>query len=59
MILAAVQKLVKNIWKDVDLGVVPNFFVQDSLLVRAPESWSKRCEFESQQEQWENFILQN
>ena len=32
---------------------------RDSLLVRAPDSWSKRCEFESRQELWENFLLQS
>ena len=32
---------------------------QDSLLVRAPDSWSEGCKFESQQEQWENFLLQS
>ena len=31
----------------------------DSLLVRAPDSWSKDCEFEPWQEQRENFILQS
>ena len=31
---------------------------RDSLLVRAPDSWSKGCEFESRQEQRENFLLQ-
>ena len=30
----------------------------DNLLVRAPDSWSKGCEFKSQQEHWENFLLQ-
>ena len=28
-------------------------------MVRAPDSWSKGCEFESQQERRENFLLQN
>ena len=32
---------------------------RDSLLVRAPDSWSKGCEFESRQERRENFLLQN
>ena len=32
---------------------------QDSLLVRAPDSWSKGCEFKSQQGQPENFLLQS
>ena len=32
---------------------------QDNLLVRAPDSWLKGCEFESQQEQWNNFLLQS
>ena len=31
----------------------------DSLLVRAPDSWSKGCEFESWQKQRENFLLQS
>ena len=31
----------------------------NSLMVRAPDSWSKGCQFESWQEQWENFLLQN
>ena len=30
-----------------------------NLLVRAPDLWSKGCEFESQQEQWENLLLQS
>ena len=30
-----------------------------SALVRAPNSWSKGCEFESRQKQWENFLLQS
>ena len=30
----------------------------DSLLVRAPDSWSKRCEFKTPQERRENFLLQ-
>ena len=30
-----------------------------SLLVRAPDSCLKGCEFESQQEQWENVLLQS
>ena len=32
---------------------------RDSLLVRAPDSRSKGCEFESRQEQPENFLLQS
>ena len=32
---------------------------RDSLLVRAPDSWSKGCEFESQQEWQGNFLLQS
>ena len=32
---------------------------RDSLLVRAPDSWSKGCEFESRQERRENFLLQS
>ena len=32
---------------------------RDSLLVRAPDSWSKGCKFESRQEQQENFLLQS
>ena len=32
---------------------------RDSLLVRAPDSWSKGCEFESLQERLENFLLQS
>ena len=32
---------------------------QDSLLVSVPNSWLKGCEFESQQKQRENFILQS
>ena len=31
---------------------------QDSLFVRAPGSWSKGCEFESQLERWDNFLCQ-
>ena len=31
---------------------------RDTLLVRAPDSWLKGCEFKSQQEQQENFLLQ-
>ena len=31
----------------------------DSLLVRAPDSWSKGCQFESRQERRENFLLQS
>ena len=31
----------------------------DSLLVRVPDPWSKGCEFESWQEQWENFLHQS
>ena len=31
----------------------------DSLLVRAPESRSKGCEFESRQERRKNFVLQS
>ena len=31
----------------------------DSLLVRAPDSWSKGCEFEFRQEWWNNFLLQS
>ena len=31
---------------------------RDSLLVRAPESSSKGCEFESRQERWKNFLRQ-
>ena len=31
----------------------------DSLLVRAPDSWSKGCEFESWQEWFENFLFQS
>ena len=34
-------------------------FLHDSLLVRAPDSWSKSCEFESRQERRENFFLQS
>ena len=30
-----------------------------SLLVRAPDSWSKGCEFESRQERRESFLLQS
>ena len=33
--------------------------IWDSLMVRVPDSWSKSCEFESQQEQQENFLLQS
>ena len=29
------------------------------LLVGAPDSWSKGCEFESWQERWENFLFQS
>ena len=32
---------------------------RDSLLVRAPDSWSKGCEFESRQDRRENFLLQS
>ena len=32
---------------------------RDRLLVRAPDSWSKGCEFESRQERRENFLLQS
>ena len=32
---------------------------RDSLLVRAPDSWSKGCEFESWQKWWENFLFQS
>ena len=32
---------------------------RDSLLVRPLDSWSKRCVFEYQQEQQENFLLQS
>ena len=31
----------------------------DSLLVRALDLWLKGCKFESQQEWWENFLLQS
>ena len=31
----------------------------DSLLVTAPDSWSKGCEFKSRQERQENFVLQS
>ena len=31
---------------------------RDSLLVRAPDSWSKGCEFESRQKRRENFLLE-
>ena len=31
----------------------------DSLLVRAPDSWSKGCKFESRQKRRENFLLQS
>ena len=30
----------------------------DSLLARAPDSWSKGCEFESRRELRENFLLE-
>ena len=32
---------------------------QDSLFVRAPDSWSKGCRFKSRQERQENFLLQS
>ena len=32
---------------------------QDSLLVRAPDSWAKGCELNSRQERQENFLLQS
>ena len=32
---------------------------RDSLLVRAPDLWSKGCEFESRQERREHFLLQS
>ena len=32
---------------------------RDSLLIRAPDSWSKGCEFESRQEPGENSVLQS
>ena len=32
---------------------------RDSLLVRAMDSWTKGCKFESQQERWENFLLKS
>ena len=32
---------------------------RDSLLVRAPDSWSEGCEFESRQGRRENFLLQS
>ena len=32
---------------------------QCSLLVRTPDMWLKGCEFESWQEQWENFLLKS
>ena len=32
---------------------------RDSLLVRAPDSSSKGCEFESRQERRKNFLLQS
>ena len=32
---------------------------RDNLLVRAPDSWSKDCEFKSRQERRENFLLQS
>ena len=32
---------------------------RDSLLVRAPDSWSKGCEFEFRQERRENFLRQS
>ena len=32
---------------------------RDSLLVRAPDSWSKGCEFESRRQRRENFLLQS
>ena len=36
---------------------VTAFFYRDSLFVRAPDSWSKGCWFESRQERRENFLL--
>ena len=36
-----------------------NINTRDSLLVRAPDSRSKGCEFESRQERRENFLLQS
>ena len=38
---------------------VKKFGSRDSLLVRAPDSLSKSCEFESRQEPRENFLLQS
>ena len=32
---------------------------RNRLLVRVPDSWSKGCKFKSQQERWENFLLQS
>ena len=40
-------------------GMEQRHCYRDSLLVRAPDSRSKGCEFESRQERRENFLLQN
>ena len=34
-------------------------WIQDSLLFRALDLWSKGCEFKSRQERWKKFLLQS
>ena len=41
-----------GVWNDINC-------TGNSLLVRAPDSWSKGYEFESQQERRENFVIQS
>ena len=40
-------------------GIVVGLRSRDSLLVRAPDSLPKGCEFESRPEERENFLLQS
>ena len=46
-------------WHLTDCNIGLYWEIRDSLLVRAPDSWSKGCEFESRQERRKIFFLQS
>ena len=46
-------------WNNLDCCLTHSLSSRDSLLGRAPDSWSKGCQFQSRQERRENVLLQS
>ena len=56
--IQTIKNTVKNTWWQLMIWITSTLQgSRDSLLVRAPDSWSKGCEFESRQKRRENVLF--